>query len=175
MRRFIPDDSEHEVIPPQDWLPEFLGELDIKIYVNAAFWFRCRDKVIRSRSRVEALPSSEMGSPPPEAAIAGRANPAGIPFLYLSSDEVTCVAEKRVGIISHLAIELAQPLNPYASEIDYLPTQYLDELIRSQGYNGLVFNSAMGPAQNLVLFDPKKAIALSVGMFQVSNVQYSIE
>ena len=66
-------------------------------------------------------------------------------------------------------------MNPNASEVDYLPTQYLAELIQSQGYDGLVFNSAMGSGQNLVLFDPKKAIASSVSLFKVSNVQYSIE
>ena len=36
-----------------------------------------------------------MGAPPPEKARAGRANPAGIPHLYVASDRATAVAEVR--------------------------------------------------------------------------------
>lgn len=36
-----------------------------------------------------------MGAPPPEKAKAGRANPEGVPFLHVSSDKATAVAEVR--------------------------------------------------------------------------------
>jgi RES domain-containing protein len=36
-----------------------------------------------------------MGAPPPKKARAGRANPAGIPHLYVASDQPTAVAEVR--------------------------------------------------------------------------------
>ena len=34
-RRFIPDESDGEIIPPQDWLPEFLDDLTVSIETNA--------------------------------------------------------------------------------------------------------------------------------------------
>lgn len=39
--------------------------------------------------------SKEMGAPPPSLSSHGRANPAGIPYLYLASDKVTAVSEIR--------------------------------------------------------------------------------
>ena len=36
-----------------------------------------------------------MGAPPCEFATHGRANPAGIPYLYLASDQTTAVSELR--------------------------------------------------------------------------------
>ena len=219
-RRFIPDDSDWEIIPPKDWLPEFLEELVVTLDGNSD-WFRCRDVVKHSKGVPSPLSLSEMGAPPPELATAGRANPAGISYLYLASDQVTSVAEKRVpkgqtvsvagfslrfavnvidlmrvpyldspfgkqeymlpflvervGVVSRLADELAKPVDPMASEVDYLPTQYLTEMIRSLGYDGLLFKSAMSSGKNLVLFDPEKALASSVSLFKVSDVQYSIE
>ncbi|MBX3177907.1 MAG: RES family NAD+ phosphorylase [Candidatus Hydrogenedentes bacterium] len=41
------------------------------------------------------FPLSKMGAPPNQLASHGRANPAGIPYLYLGSDAVTAVAEVR--------------------------------------------------------------------------------
>lgn len=51
------------------------------------------------RARVQdgnqPYPPGKMGKPPAEIATYGRANPAGIPYLYLASDERTAVAEIR--------------------------------------------------------------------------------
>ncbi len=79
-----------------------------------------------------------------------------------------------VDYLSHLADELAKPVNPTASDVEYLPTQFLTEVIRSEGYDGLVFNSAMGPGQNLVLFDPEAAHVSSVDLYTVTDIQYGI-
>ena len=82
---------------------------------------------------------------------------------------------ERVGIIRHLAYELSQPIDPKASEIDYLPTQYLAEVILNQGYDGVLFNSAMSDGQNLVLFDPQKASGSTSFLITVTNVHYSVK
>lgn len=54
-------------------------------------WRRARIQ----ESRGKIIPSSDMGAPPSEKARAGRANPAGIPHLYVASDQLTAVAEVR--------------------------------------------------------------------------------
>ena len=55
--------------------------------------------VVWCRARIHAgggpfLPE-EMGAPPRELATNGRANPAGIPYLYLASDPTTAISELR--------------------------------------------------------------------------------
>lgn len=74
---------------------------------------------------------SEMGAPPPSKAAAGRANPVGIPYLYLSYEEETSVYETRVANYTKVAIgkfktvrdlkvlNLAQIQHPdYFAEVD---------------------------------------------------------
>jgi hypothetical protein len=61
------------------------------------------------------FPPEEMGAPPPQFASDGRANPIGIPYLYLADDVNTAIAEvkpskmARVAIVSFSAPE-EQPL-----------------------------------------------------------------
>ncbi|MCS4484370.1 RES family NAD+ phosphorylase [Gleimia sp. 6138-11-ORH1] len=52
-------------------------------------WYRAR-VVLGTRYKIKY-----MGAPPPEKATSGRANSAGIPVLYLASDEDTAIAEVR--------------------------------------------------------------------------------
>ena len=53
-------------------------------------WYRAR-----LANRDESIPLEKMGAPPPHLAGHGRANPAGIPYLYLGSTPSTSVAELR--------------------------------------------------------------------------------
>ncbi|MBX8531216.1 RES family NAD+ phosphorylase [Pseudomonas cichorii] len=64
------------LILPQGELPEL--------------WFRAR-----IQSGVASFPPGEMGSPPKHLASHGRANPAGIPYLYLASTTLTAISETR--------------------------------------------------------------------------------
>jgi hypothetical protein len=53
-------------------------------------WYRARLQSGDSHYELQ-----EMGAPPPQVASHGRANPAGIPYLYLGSTPETAVAEVR--------------------------------------------------------------------------------
>ena len=46
----------------------------------------------------------DIGAPPPELAVAGRANPEGVPYLYLASDYVTAIAEVRPWIEEQVSV-----------------------------------------------------------------------
>ena len=61
-----------------------------------------RSRVIPSG--VESLDKKEMGCPPKEKATAGRANPLGIPYLYLCQDEVTTYYEVRALYLDRLNV-----------------------------------------------------------------------
>lgn len=52
-------------------------------------------KLYRARISEDLLKLDQMGKPPSANVTAGRANPVGIPYLYLAEDIDTCVAEVR--------------------------------------------------------------------------------
>lgn len=59
------------------------------------------------------------------------------------------------GLLNRLNLDLSRPIHPDDSAIDYLPTQYLAEAIRSLGYDGICFQSALtGEGTNVVIFNP---------------------
>jgi len=153
---------------------------------------------------------AEMGAPPPQKAKAGRANPIGIPHLYLSFALETSIYETRVANHTHVAIgtfhavrdlsvlnladveppdffdididqpdsiaeqarrvlfhrylmalgdELRKPVRATDQPTDYIPTQYLCELAKSLGLDGVLYSSSLHPqGRNLVLFDVDAAV-----------------
>ncbi|HFD31770.1 MAG TPA: RES domain-containing protein [Gammaproteobacteria bacterium] len=180
-------------------------------------WYRAR---IQKDEHI--IDIKEMGAPPNNIASHGRANPAGIPYLYLASDEKTAVSEVRphtgefisvanfevdiemkvvdlrspkttispfllgdeneiamlrgdIEFLVHLANELTRPVLPGSASIEYIPSQYLCELIKKQGYHGVIYNSSVGNGINLALFNPGNAAAKSVEKHQVSCVSVEIE
>lgn len=74
----------------EDRLEDLLTRLIVVSSSLASSWFRAR-----ICDTTEPFPLNEMGPPPKRKAGHGRANPAGIPYLYLASDDHTAVAEVR--------------------------------------------------------------------------------
>jgi len=210
-RRFIPDFECLDLRDPQEWMPAALSRLSVDT-VAGEDYFRCRRGGNR---KIE-----EVGAPPREGATAGRANPLGIVFLYLSTDRDTAIAEMRpwkgqelsvatfrlreqvrlvdlteaqklkspfgafsdldslrsmredFGILAELSADLSTPVDPDRSGLDYLPTQYITEVIRSMDYDGLLFRSAVGTGKNLVLFDAGIAEGIDVKTVKVESISY---
>jgi len=170
--------------------------------------------------RLFPYPRDEIGAPPPRDCTAGRMNPAGIPVLYLATDELTAVGEVRPSkgqpvtvaqfslkrtarganlvdvpglhtpfgwdsleaeldkkeLLRGLGKVLSEPLLPGETELDYIPTQYVSEFVRSKGYDGMRYPSAMGPGHNLVLFSTGVAEQVAEPkLVRVTNVHYAIE
>lgn len=90
-RRYILDSSKREIKQIISLLPEVIPTVGSNLN---------RDMILY-RARLGSKPPSlpydlnDMKSPPPEKAGAGRANPAGISFLYLSDSIETAIAEVR--------------------------------------------------------------------------------
>lgn len=157
----------------------------------------------RARISDKPLSAMDMGPPPKELATAGRANPVGIPYLYLAEDEATCFREIRpsngatiylskvtanrdlklidltnpkyrvallkfeeselksvlkcLHLLEEFAMELSVPILPEKSHLDYIPTQFICEFLRTvKVYDGLIFNSSYGAGKNIVLFSKEK-------------------
>lgn len=178
----------------------------------------------RARLTNEALNYSieKMGAPPKRDASHGRANPAGIPYLYLGSLPETAVSEIRphtgdeacvadfvipadlkavdlraprqlvspfllsdadevgqlradIPFLERLGEELTRPVLPAGAAIDYIPSQYLCEMIKTSNYDGVVYRSSVSDGINLAVFDPVKAIGGNVERYAVSKVGVQVE
>jgi hypothetical protein len=58
------------------------------------------------------------------------------------------------GLLHRLAGDMSRPVMPHEEEVLYRPTQLLALQIKSSGYDGFIYQSAMGSGTNVVLFDP---------------------
>lgn len=78
--------------------------------------------------------------------------------------------------IDKLENELSKPRRRNDSELDYLPSQYLSELIKSMGYDGIEFKSSLNPnGINLAIFQPKKFNCIDVGVFDITNLHLDFD
>lgn len=73
-----------------DRLKRLLPSLMLDAAELPRVWYRAR---IQQSS--DTYPIDQMGCPPKHLASHGRANPAGIPYLYLASQEITAISEVR--------------------------------------------------------------------------------
>lgn len=182
-------------------------------------WYRARNQLTK-----EPYPEAQMLAPPKEVASHGRANPAGIPYLYVASCLDTAVSEirphtgdivsiatvklkddlrlidlrnpkarasvfamfwagleelpiakKAVEFLEELGKELARPVLRQAAAYDYVPSQYLCELIKVSGYDGVVYKSSVGRGFNAAVFSQENSEVLRVKSVCVDRVSVSIQ
>jgi hypothetical protein len=92
------------------------------------------------------------------------------PFLY--QGELEKYAANR-NVFHEIAIEIAKPLRRSDSPIEYLPTQYISEFIKSQGYDGVEYASTLREGgYNVAIFDEKQFECVSVNTIEVTKIQY---
>ena len=74
--------------------------------------------------------------------------------------------------IDKLEQELSKPRRRSDSELDYLPTQYLSELIKSMGFDGIEFKSSLYQnGVNLAIFNPHKFKILDVSVYDIETIE----
>ncbi len=153
-----------------------------------------------------------------ERAVEGRANPKGIPFLYLATDRTTAIGEVRPWIGSYVSVGLfktgrelklvncatgplsmfhvgreppaekreelvwtcigdafARPVTPNDDVADYAPTQIIAELLRADGFDGVIYRSSLGEGHNIVLFDVNAAELEKCDLFTIRNVTFDAD
>lgn len=170
------------------------------------------------RSVADPFPSKRM-KPIPGRAKEGRANPKGIPFLYLANRRDTAMSEVRPWIGSFVscahfkltrdlkiveffpagdyvfyteepddqekenavwtAIDRAfsTPVTAEDDTADYVPTQVIAELFKSNGYDGIAYKSAFGKddGYNIALFDPDNARPIHCAIHEVKSAAFEFE
>jgi hypothetical protein len=194
-----------------------LGFRNMAKSIESSIWYRARIQ------QGYPFTNKEMGMPPKEKATGGRANPLGIPYLYLANSKDAAIAEVRphpaekvsvaefkignlltlvdlsdprksislfskqdedlsflvrsISFLDKLANDLSKPIEPWAATLEYLPTQYLCELIKKNGYDGVLYRSSVGPinSQNLALFDESKVEICGLQEYRITKVDFGIE
>ena len=92
------------------------------------------------------------------------------PFLY--SIELEKYAANRK-VFQEIAHELAKPLRRSDSPLEYLPTQYISEFIKSQGYDGVEYASTLNPGgSNLAIFDETALECVNLTTVEVEEISY---
>ena len=157
--------------------------------------------------------------PIPFKSAEGRANPKGISYLYLSSDENTSAAELRPNLGQNLSsakfrinkdlylvncysvnrhynhIEcifnppqsqdeisnaiwsminnaFTKPVTNNDAASDYVPTQFLAEFFRSEGFDGICCKSGQGDGYNYILFNLDNADMISCTVLETKLIRY---
>jgi len=72
-----------------------------------------------------------------------------------------------IAFLEQLGKELAQPILPNAAAVDYTPTQYLCEFVKTCGFHGVQYKSSVGQDTNMALFDRTSA---QIGTIKVHSV-----
>lgn len=208
------------------WSNRFLSDLGQLLELGWDGFFNTQYRLTTStelfRARVHhqsgnpALPDTDMFCPPPHIANGGRANPMGIPYLYLCDNTKTVLYEIRASYLDELSIatfrlkedlkniiivdftedtplfqpesvretimakllrdkishDLSKPMRRYDSEIEYIPTQFICEFIRTYtGASGIRFSSSLHPqGKNIVIFDQDLMECAHVMLHQVTTV-----
>lgn len=75
--------------------------------------------------------------------------------------------------LEKICMEVARPLRRHDSLLDYLPTQYICDYIKSLGYDGIEYSSTMQKGgYNIALFDQKLVNCISVNVHEINNISY---
>jgi hypothetical protein len=92
------------------------------------------------------------------------------PFLYQGEIEKYAANRK---VFQEIALELAKPLRRGDSPLEYLPTQYIAEFIKSQGYDGVEYASTLRQGgKNLAVFNEELFECVSVNTIEISKIVY---
>lgn len=77
------------------------------------------------------------------------------PFDYLEATPILRTRDFQE-MVREIAQEFSRPVRPDATPYRYVPTQYLCELLKRKGFDGVTYSSALSKGHNLVLFDPSR-------------------
>jgi len=92
------------------------------------------------------------------------------PFVLAENDSLEEVM-MHSQFIEKLNQELSKPRRRNDSELDYLPTQYLSELIKSMGYSGIEYQSSIYSAgYNLAIFTPEVFKCIDVKVYDIEEI-----
>jgi hypothetical protein len=73
--------------------------------------------------------------------------------------------------LCHLGEELSKPILPRDAQLEYLSTQYLCELIKHCGFDGVIYKSSVGDGDNYAIFTDSKLQSAEVEVYFVNDIE----
>lgn len=199
------------------WDGFFASEIVVK---STDLFYRGR---LHEKADSNIFEKNNMFSPHRDIATAGRANPSGIPYLYLCDNINTVPYEIRATYLDEFSIgtfklkegkdrpirisdftakpglftgaettydninkqikstllkerisfDLSKPMRRYDSELDYIPTQFICEFLKSfPGVDGIKFKSSLHvEGNNYVIFDQELMECTKVHRYKIYKVE----
>lgn len=93
------------------------------------------------------------------------------PFLF-SEDEYEQLIYS-LSLLEKFSTDLSKPIKPHKSDLEYLPTQFICEYIKSlKKYKGIMFNSSFGTGINYVAFDTDLFIPTEPKSYRIQSTHY---
>ena len=96
------------------------------------------------------------------------------PFLEEDEDNIALLRGD-IDFLERLGKELATPVVPHAAAIDYIPSQYLCEFIKTCGFDGVAYRSSLNDGMNVAIFSPNSAKAVSLTEHVVKGLKLTTE
>jgi len=94
---------------------------------------------------------------------------------FSKESEETAYIFKYISLLQHFADELSKPILPREAYLEYLPSQYLSELIKDSGFDGFIFKSSVGDGDNIVLFNEDKVKILEVKLYEIKELKFNAQ
>jgi len=157
--------------------------------------------------------------PVPGEAKEGRANPKGIPYLYVATQKETALSEVRPWVGSSISLAqvkilrdvvvidcsmkhpsesfyldkpdpekkesavwsdidraFSEPVTPSDGVADYVPTQIIAEVFRTNGFDGIAYRSRFGKKGfNVALFDLAIAEVINCSLYEAKDLSFYFE
>jgi len=73
--------------------------------------------------------------------------------------------------LCHLGEELSKPILPREAHLEYLSSQYLCELIKHCGFDGVIYKSSVGDGDNYAIFSDDKLEAIETIVYSVNDIE----
>lgn len=95
------------------------------------------------------------------------------PFLY-ESDKALLNHAINLGVLKDIVSDIAKPMRRSDSTLEYLPTQYIAELIKSEGYDGVEYQSTIAKSGiNLAIFNEESFECVDTWLIEVEKLEYT--
>lgn len=69
----------------------------------------------------------------------------------------------------------SKPIKLSETKSDYVPTQIISELIRTKGYDGILYTSSLANGSNIAIFNLDSAEVVDCNLFEASKIEYSFK
>lgn len=93
-------------------------------------------------------------------------------FKIINSEQIETTMSE-IAFFKNLSSEMSKPISPHESYLEYIPTQFITEVIKSVGYKGMVFNSSLSDGLNVVLFSQECIDIIRTDLYTVQSINYT--